>query len=145
MRRLCLTALAGLAAGFPALAQTVDAAPAPVWTERHPAMMPPEAVRSGYCCLDLLSDGGGGVTVEGLSCSEDIFAQPSREAVSRWRLDPDTPGSRAAEAEPFRQMMWFLLTDMRGACLPDPDGWLCDGEDFIKRTAEEVCHGNLVG
>lgn len=88
---------------------------------RVPGLMPHNANHSGHChvVFDITEDGKTeNIRIKG--CSEDMFENPSYEAVAEWRYLPEVKGGVPVMRGNVTSRMVFRLLDADGNVIPEP-------------------------
>ncbi|MGJ8561905.1 MAG: energy transducer TonB [Litorimonas sp.] len=90
---------------------------------RVPPRMPDEAQRSGYCRVTFnISQTGDPIDVRADECSEQIFCEPTTEAVRRWIYYPRLEYGEVAERMGVKSSISFRLTGIGGRVIPQGEG-----------------------
>jgi hypothetical protein len=90
---------------------------------RVPPRMPDEAQRSGYCRVIFnISQTGDPIDVRADECSEQIFCEPTTEAVRRWIYYPILEYGETAERMSVVSSINFRLTGIGGKVIPQGEG-----------------------
>ena len=96
---------------------TLVSAPSPV--------MPTEATRSGYCCVDFdISAAGKAVSVKTSYCSEDLFRVAAITSVRDAEFTPAKVGGVRRMSEGHSFDVTFKKEDYNGVLKPSADGKL---------------------
>lgn len=86
---------------------------------RVPPRMPDEAQRSGYCRVNFnISRAGDPIDVRADECTEQIFCEPTIEAVRRWIYYPRLQYGETAERMGVVTSISFALTGIGGRKIP---------------------------
>jgi len=87
---------------------------------RVPPRMPEDAMRSGHCLVNFnVSENGEPVDVRADECTEQVFCEPTTEAVRRWIYYPRLQYAETAFRSGVRSTIRFRLTNFRGAVIPE--------------------------
>lgn len=87
---------------------------------RVPPRMPEEAQRSGHCIVNSnISKNGDPIDVRADECSEQVFCEPTTEAVRRWIYYPRLAYGETAVRTGVVSTIRFRLTNFRGQLIPN--------------------------
>ncbi|PHR59769.1 MAG: hypothetical protein COA43_08735 [Robiginitomaculum sp.] len=96
---------------IPAQADETDTSP----IKRVPPVMPSMATHSGHCNMKFdVNKTGTPFNIRTFSCTEDIFAKPSKEAVRKWVYAPARKNGKARERYDVETRMSYKLSNQDG-------------------------------
>lgn len=83
-------------------------------------VMPPRAIKSGYCQVKLnVTAQGQPFEIVATSCSQAIFRRPTIKAVQKWKYNPKILDGVAVIRQGVETRITFNLTDERGFLIPE--------------------------
>tara|TARA_R110002020_G_scaffold464590_1_gene685390 strand:+ start:120 stop:632 length:513 start_codon:yes stop_codon:yes gene_type:complete len=118
---------AGLATPSTGSAQSVDTPyeKEAIATKRVPPVMPSNAETSGYCCMIFdVSKSGIPENIRASYCTDAVFTEASKEAVSNWSFSPAEKNGKPVKQWNADTMMSFHLTNRFGVMVPSSTGYL---------------------
>ena len=88
-------------------------------------MMPPNANTSGYCCMRFDVDKNGRTKkIRAERCTSDIFLEPSRKTISKWKYAPaQNSNGKPVRRRGVENFMAFFLTDENGDIIRNSEGF----------------------
>lgn len=96
-----------------------------VEVKRVPPIMPPNAETSGYCCMVFdVNKSGIPENIKASYCTDEVFTNASKEAVSKWRYSPAEADGKGVKRWNEDAMMSFRLSDKYGLMVPSSTGYL---------------------
>ena len=100
--------------------QIISSTPSHQHVIRIPPIMPPKAQKSGHCKLRFDVGKDGKIhNIQALSCTQDIFKQPSITAVAKWRYPTKVKNGLAIERKHIETILQYKLLDERGNIIPE--------------------------
>jgi len=94
-------------------------------TKQVPPTMPRQARESGYCCMVFNVDRSGSpVNVNTSYCTNPIFAESSKDAVSRWEFSPAMKNGKPVVWLDETTLMRFNIATVEGSLIPSSTGYL---------------------
>ncbi|PHS76888.1 MAG: hypothetical protein COB56_05065 [Robiginitomaculum sp.] len=109
-----------------------------------PPKMPPNAKRSGYCCMLIdVNAEGEPENIRTSYCTDSNFKRPSIKASKKWKFSPAIKDGRPEKAYSQKFTNRFLLQNSRGQTVQDKEGI------FVTRTGfntnyEDLCGSKLI-
>ena len=116
-----------LANAVPANGQSIDenGTRAAEVTKQVPPTMPRQARESGYCCMVFNVDRSGSpVNVNTSYCTNPIFAENSKDAVSKWEFSPALKNGTPVAWLDETTLMRFNIATVEGSLIPSSTGYL---------------------
>lgn len=90
---------------------------------RVPPEIPDEAELSGHCDMSFdLSDQGDPINIVAESCTQQIYCEPSLEAVQRWIYLPKRVRGGAVQRGGMTTRVFYRMNDRKGNLTPTPTG-----------------------
>jgi len=97
---------------------------------RYPPIMPSEAKTSGYCCMVFdISKTGTLENIKANYCTNEVFAEASKEAASKWQYSPAENKGKPVIRKGVATTMSFRLTNSWGVMIPSQTGYLSIRKD----------------
>jgi len=94
-------------------------------SKRVPPIMPAEAETSGYCCVMFdVRKNGQTTNIHTPYCTDSIFSNPSKTAVSQWRYTAAKAKGKAVKRRALTTNITFRLAEYDGRVIPHPKGYL---------------------
>ena len=110
-----------------------------------PPLMPSNATRSGYCCLEIdINEKGLPTDIETSYCTEEKFAQPSINAAQNWKFATAVIAGNRISWENDINLVTYMLSDEAGNFIPDPEGRLSPDPRKFPNDIRKLCTSPII-
>ncbi len=90
--------------------------------QRPPAVMPGNAVHSGYCNISFdLTKAGNPINIKAIMCTDNLFEQSAVRSVGKWTYTPKIKNGKPVPRKAIETRVIFILSDERGNEIPETD------------------------